>query len=74
MFFLGFQANPYMYIAKSSVLALTSLHEGLPNVLIQAGILNVPSISVNCSGGIKELLNPQFISDKTKENDLIKKG
>jgi glycosyltransferase involved in cell wall biosynthesis len=71
--FLGFKANPYKFIKKSSVLALTSLHEGLPNVLIQAGVLNIPAVSVDCRGGIKELLQKEFISKNhnSKEFETI---
>lgn len=43
-------------IAKSDLLILPTIIEGMPNVLKEAGILNVPVISTNV-GGIPELLN-----------------
>jgi teichuronic acid biosynthesis glycosyltransferase TuaC len=43
-------------ISKSDLLILPTKFEGMPNVLKEAGILNVPVISTNV-GGIPELLN-----------------
>jgi len=43
-------------IAKSNVLILPTKFEGMPNVIKEAGILNVPVISTNV-GGIPEILN-----------------
>jgi N-acetylgalactosamine-N,N'-diacetylbacillosaminyl-diphospho-undecaprenol 4-alpha-N-acetylgalactosaminyltransferase len=34
--FLGFQKNPYKFIAKAKALVLFSSYEGMPNVLIEA--------------------------------------
>ena len=36
---LSFRNNPYPYIKQSDILILSSLHEGLPNVLIEAAVL-----------------------------------
>jgi glycosyltransferase involved in cell wall biosynthesis len=68
--FLGFQSNPYKFIKNSSALVLTSLHEGLPNVLIQAGVLNTPAVSVNCKGGVRELLEDEFISENHNSKEF----
>lgn len=52
----GFVQNPFAYMAKSTVFVLSSIYEGLPNVLIQALALGVPVISTNCDSGPREIL------------------
>ena len=52
----GFIGNPFAYMAKSSVLALSSLWEGLPGVVIQALACGCPVVSTDCAGGVHEIL------------------
>ncbi len=52
----GFVANPLKYMARASVLVLSSEYEGLPGVLIQALACGCPVISTNCPGGSAEIL------------------
>ena len=47
--------NPYPYILKSDLFILSSLYEGLPNVLLEAITLNKFVISTNCPTGPKEI-------------------
>ena len=54
---LDFQKNPYPYIKLSDVFILTSLYEGLPNVLLEAITLKKSVISSDCKTGPKEILN-----------------
>jgi glycosyltransferase involved in cell wall biosynthesis len=54
--FLGRKANPYQYIVKAKVLALSSYYEGTPNVIVEAMALGVPIVSSNCTDGIAELM------------------
>ena len=54
---LNFQKNPYPYIKLSDVFILTSLYEGLPNVLLEAITLKKSVISSDCKTGPKEILN-----------------
>ena len=53
---LGYKKNPLPYILKSDVFILTSIYEGLPNVLIDAVALSKKIISSNCETGPKEIL------------------
>ena len=48
--------NPFPLIKKSDLFVLTSIYEGLPNVLLEAIALNKIVISTNCPTGPKEIL------------------
>ena len=53
---IGFKNNPYNYIKKSELFILTSIYEGLPNVLLEAQCLKKFIISTNCPTGPREIL------------------
>lgn len=54
--FEGFVANPFAYMARASVFALSSAWEGLPSVLIQAMACGCPVVSTDCPSGPAEIL------------------
>ena len=54
--FAGYKPNAEEYIGSSDLFVLSSKYEGLPNVLIEAQLQNIPIISSNCSTGPKEIL------------------
>lgn len=54
--FLGYQENPYKYLAKAALFVLPSLFEGLPNALLEAMALGVPSIATRCPTGPEEII------------------
>ncbi|AMV33129.1 N-acetylgalactosamine-N,N'-diacetylbacillosaminyl-diphospho-undecaprenol 4-alpha-N-acetylgalactosaminyltransferase [Pirellula sp. SH-Sr6A] len=53
--FHGVQANPYSLLAKSDLMVLPSLYEGLPNVVLEAMLCRVPVLATNTPGGAGEL-------------------
>ncbi len=54
--FLGWQANPWKFMARARGLALTSLTEAFPSVLSESLALGVPVLATRCSDGVGELL------------------
>jgi glycosyltransferase involved in cell wall biosynthesis len=52
----GFVDNPFAYMARAAVFALSSAWEGLPGVLIQAMACGCPVVSTDCPSGPAEIL------------------
>lgn len=67
--FTGLQKNPFCYLKSSSVLALSSLSEGLPNTLVEAMAVGLPIVSVNCESGPAEILNEDFLKVDTDKGN-----
>ncbi len=52
----GFVDNPFAYMARSGVFALSSRHEALGNVLVEALASGCPVVATDCPGGVSEIL------------------
>ncbi len=66
----GFIANPFPFMKVSDLYVLSSLWEGLPNVLIQALACNCKIISTDCDAGPREILENGKWGRLTKVNDI----
>jgi glycosyltransferase involved in cell wall biosynthesis len=55
--FAGHQPNPFAYMARADVFALTSQHEGFSNVLVEALACGCPIVSTDCPYGPREILD-----------------
>ena len=52
----GYSNNPFGLMKSSNLFVLSSIYEGLPNVLIEAQQINLPIISSDCPTGPREIL------------------
>lgn len=71
--FLGFQDNPYPYVAGADLFVCASRREGFSTAVSEALILGVPVVSTACSGAY-ELLGEHDeygIVTENDENDLL---
>lgn len=59
--FVGFQPNPYPYIAHALGMVLSSRFEGFGLVIGEAQALGIPVISTDCNSGPRELLPPHCL-------------
>jgi len=56
--FIGFQENPFKFVARAKLFVMTSIFEGLGMVLQEALACNTPIISTDCKCGPREILAP----------------
>ncbi len=66
----GYMSNPYQYMKHSDVFALSSNHEGLPNVLQEAMACGCKIISTDCPSGPKEILSNGSYGKLIPVNDV----
>lgn len=66
--FVGTQENPLEWLDSADVYCLPSLGEGMPNSLIEALLVGVPSIATDCQHG------PSEITESGRWADLVTPG
>lgn len=60
VFLLGHRDNPYKYIKKSDIFVLSSFHEGMPIVLIEAISCRLPVVATDCNFGPREIIKDGY--------------
>lgn len=75
VFMPGYQPNPYPLLSRAEAFVLSSRHEGLPTVILEAMSMGVPVIAFDCPFGPADILdrgrfgllvpaeNPQAMAD-----------
>lgn len=66
---IGFDSNPYKYIANSDLFVCSSYSEGFSSVVAESLILGVPVITTDCAGMQEMLGNSEYgvITENTEE-------
>ena len=67
VYFIGFQKNPFKYMAQSKIFVMSSLWEGFGNTIVESMTSNTPVISTDCESGPREILAPDI---KTNIEDI----
>jgi N-acetylgalactosamine-N,N'-diacetylbacillosaminyl-diphospho-undecaprenol 4-alpha-N-acetylgalactosaminyltransferase len=72
VFLVGRQENPYKWLHHSDCFLFTSLHEGFPNVILEALACNLSIISTDPNGVVGEILEKKFGTIIKTEEELTK--
>ncbi|MEO5782191.1 MAG: glycosyltransferase [Ginsengibacter sp.] len=77
VFLMGFEPNPYKWMARCNVFILSSIYEGFGNVIVEAMALGKTVVSTDCPSGPAEILeNGKYgylcnVKDPLKMSDSI---
>jgi len=69
----GFVENPYKYMARADLFVLSSIYEGMPNVIVEALATGTPVIATDCPSGPKEVLPEEALVAVGDDKSMGKK-
>ncbi len=70
--FVGFLDDPFKLLAESDMFIVSSIYEGLSNVLVEALALGIPCISTDFKYGAREILVPSLgIGDRLPDDYFL---
>lgn len=67
VFLMGFESNPFQYLKSADFFIFGSIHEGFPNVLMEAMSCGLPILTTNCKSGPDEIMELK----EAKTNDIM---
>ena len=56
VFLMGFESNPFQFLKSADFFIFGSIHEGFPNVLLEAMCCGLPILTTNCKSGPDEIM------------------
>lgn len=74
VFFLGYQANPFKFLARAWAYALPSKYEGYPMALCEAVTCGLPVISSDCNYGPRDILKGSRNSINNEDFEITQFG
>jgi glycosyltransferase involved in cell wall biosynthesis len=66
----GFVPSPYPYLARSRLLVLSSVREGLGNVVVEALAVGTPVVATDCSDGLRALFGEHGLGPLVPVGDV----
>ena len=62
--------SPYPYLARGRLLVLSSLREGLGNVVVEALAVGTPVVATDCSAGLRALFGERGLGPLVPVGDV----